>query len=469
MATVSVNPSARPDAEAVLNRVAQRMRDSGGFPSLSQAVEQITQAMEESREDTNLLASLVLSDFGLTQKVLRLANSAMYAPMGGRVSSVSRALMVLGYQAVGHLALGARLITSLNQSHPHTRAAERELAQSLLAGSIATAVAGAAARSHAEVGVVCSLLHHVGRLLVVFFLPEEWRRIEKFVHAGRDEDDACRAVLGLTWRELGARTAEDWRLPTDILRTLDPKASDAADPQSAWTLAITRFANRAAGLHARQGDPARLDGLIRDFAPALGLEPGVLRGAMRDAVDQGTAEPLLARLLLDRPSGPAQVDDPLAALREAIRDLRQVAQEGGRPLELQRIALEAMYSALGLSRAVLFLRPPGEPVYRAAAVLSHREPDPLAGLAFPETFQPDVVHIALAKQVDFYIDNPRSASIATRMPDWLRAHEPTPFFLLPLRGEPAGGLYFGQQADTRALDKDVLALLKELRELAQGS
>ena len=93
--------------EALLARIMQRMNESGGFPALDHSVAQIVEALEVGEEDTTPLVNAVLADVSLTQKVLRLANSAMYAPIGRSVSTVSHALMVLGFEAVGHLALGS--------------------------------------------------------------------------------------------------------------------------------------------------------------------------------------------------------------------------------------------------------------------------------------------------------------------------------------------------------------------------
>ena len=51
------------------------------------------------------MTRIVLSDPALTQRVLRLANSAMYSVFGRKINTVSKAVMVLGIESIGHLAM----------------------------------------------------------------------------------------------------------------------------------------------------------------------------------------------------------------------------------------------------------------------------------------------------------------------------------------------------------------------------
>ena len=89
----------------LLDKLWSRMSERGDFPMLSQALRTTVSAMSDDDLDFTALVQVVLSDFGLTQKVLRLANSAMYISFGGNITTVTRALMVLGMDAV-HFAVG---------------------------------------------------------------------------------------------------------------------------------------------------------------------------------------------------------------------------------------------------------------------------------------------------------------------------------------------------------------------------
>ena len=70
----------------------------------------ILAAMSGEDEREFSMTKTVLSDPTLTQCVLRLANSAMYSVFGQNINTVSKAVIVLGTDAIGHLALGLKLV-----------------------------------------------------------------------------------------------------------------------------------------------------------------------------------------------------------------------------------------------------------------------------------------------------------------------------------------------------------------------
>lgn len=473
----TVATAAMPPAR-VVDTVIQRMDASGGFPALVHAVGQIVEALERGVEDTTVLANAVLADVSLTQKVLRLANSAMYAPIGRDIATVSHALMVLGYEAVGYLALGVRLISSLGQTGTFNAAAEKALGQSMLAGSVATAVVARIDIANSEEGVVCSLLHRLGELLVVFYLPEEWRRIQKAVMAGRDEDDAARAVLGMGLEELGRQVARKWHMPAKIVGTMSSADGDgAAATADTRLVAVTRFSNQAARIMSSGNGPAtetRLAELAEGYGAALGVAGDTLLGAVQVAIDAATAEPLLAALLRGDGAGDGGAEEEsgaegVAALRDGLRDIREAIAEGGTPREIMAMATEVMYSGQDLLRAAVFIHDPEKQVYRVQATLAAKQPNHLVGLAFADAFSPDVVHIVLSKQADVYIDNPRDTKIAHRLPDWIARHGLFPFFILPMvRDGKSIGFLYGQQKDYVELADEALALLKQLRDVLAG-
>ncbi len=429
-------PSGHPGpdpTESLPARILRRMNESGGFPALDHSVARIVEALEIGEEDTSPLVEAVLADVSLTQKVLRLANSAMYAPIGGSVSTVSHAMKVLGFEAVGHLALGVKLIGSLGQMRPDSRSAERELAQSLVAGSVAGSVVAQTAVKNGEMGMVCTLLHRLGQLLTAFYLPDEWARIQGAVEAGEDEKEAARAVLGMSLDELGTYIAGQWRLPARIVATLGDTTPPGESEEDAWLHALT--------------------------------EPGDLVAAVGAATDEATAEPLLAGILLEEKTAPAQsaaaaapsrvptsaaaaVPAPASApaqtkvsrLQAGIAALRQAVagQEDRRGIE--QAALATVFDGLQLSRAAILLLDAQRRAYRVSACLRERESDRLAEVSIPSGAGADLVHLALARKLDVYIDNPRDES------------------------EPMG-LVFGQQREDVKLTREELGLLAELRDL----
>src|SRR3984893_9371074 len=122
---------------ALIGKLWARMNERGDFPMLSNSLRTTISAMRSDDYDFTALVQVVLSDFTLTQKVIRLANSAMYMAFGGNITTVSRALMVLGMEAVGHLVVGLKIVDHFHHSAPRRIDAKLELNRTLLSGCVA--------------------------------------------------------------------------------------------------------------------------------------------------------------------------------------------------------------------------------------------------------------------------------------------------------------------------------------------
>ena len=118
-------------ARATLDLLWERVRRRGDMPGFTKAINAILGAMRGEDEREFSMTQTVLTDPVLTQKVLRLANSGMYAAFGQRVNTVSKAVMVLGTEAIGHLALGLKLVEELSGSTPDNAGAQIEMEKAL--------------------------------------------------------------------------------------------------------------------------------------------------------------------------------------------------------------------------------------------------------------------------------------------------------------------------------------------------
>ncbi|MBS0425587.1 MAG: HDOD domain-containing protein [Proteobacteria bacterium] len=76
--------------------LTKRMSEKGNFPAFSKSVQHLDDLMHDENKNIADIARVILNDFTLTQKVIRLANSAMYFGMGGEITAITQAAAVLG-------------------------------------------------------------------------------------------------------------------------------------------------------------------------------------------------------------------------------------------------------------------------------------------------------------------------------------------------------------------------------------
>jgi hypothetical protein len=169
------------------------------------------------------MTQTVLSDPVLTQKVLRLANSGMYSAFGQSINTVSKAVLVLGTEAIGHLALGLKLIEELANSSPDSTHRPHRDGKGGAGrdGGAAGGLERGDARSRRSGGLLDAAFAgpHDGHLLHAGALG----RLQ--AHGGGGEDAAAPTQLGLSLERIGRATAEHWGLPRNLIagmRRIEP-------------------------------------------------------------------------------------------------------------------------------------------------------------------------------------------------------------------------------------------------------
>ena len=122
---------------ATLERLFAAMQGSKGFPALENTVASVISSLGNDQYSASDVVQHIVEDFAMTQKVLKLANSTMYAPFSDGSGSVSKALEVLGADALLHIALSTALVTD-DEMHSDaslsTTMLSSELARSVCAG-----------------------------------------------------------------------------------------------------------------------------------------------------------------------------------------------------------------------------------------------------------------------------------------------------------------------------------------------
>ncbi|MFD2367335.1 HDOD domain-containing protein [Pseudoduganella sp. GCM10020061] len=481
MAATTTTPP-RPDATLAL--LWERIRRNGDMPGFTRAVRSILGAMRGEADPEFNMTQTVLSDPILTQKVLRLANSGMYAAFGQCINTVSKAVLVLGTDAIGHLALGLKLIEELSATSPGTQAAHEEMEKAILAGMVAQQVATRADMRDPEEAVVCSMLHMLGRMLVTFYLPEHWTRLVDAAGQGREEA-AAPAVLGLALEEIGRAAAQRWGLPRNLLagmRVVDPDREGAEMSHERWLAAVATMASQcAAPLWADDaGAAGQVRALAGRFSRLVGVDTDVIMEAVSKARLAASDDLVLAPLA--RPQERRNKADDAARrraeckriLRSGVSDMRDVLATAS-PGQMMTLALETVYKGLPFARAVAFLRNRREKAYAARMGLGDGVRELLPAMSFPDAYAADVFHAALDSDRAILIDNARDPRFSARLPGWWKetlADAPS-FIILPVcvHGQAAGFLYgeWDRQLAPGELGQEEFALLNDIRTLVARS
>jgi HD-like signal output (HDOD) protein len=463
---------------AQLDKLWARMSERGDFPMLSQSLRTTMAAMKNDDLDFSALVQVVLSDFALTQKVLRLANSAMYMAFGGNITTVTRALMVLGMDAVGHLVVGLKLVDHFHHSAPHRIDAKLELNRTMLSGCVARKLTEQGDLRAGEEAVVCTLMRQVGKLLVVFYLEAEWEQIRQRASEGDiDESDACAGILGVSFEELGQEAATRWRLPDTIRAGMGTFVPDEPGPlQMQWLRAVTNYSTEVAAVlssahvadHARE---AKIAELARRYSRALDSEPEELTAMTVSLAREEAGEGFMREIDELRANADAIARASVDAeerISSGLEDLRALPSENALAPVLA-LASETVLAGLNFTRTVVFVRQ-ASGLYKARLGFGRDVERALPSLFFKEAFEPDVFHLAIANSVGIFIEHARDPKMMARLPFWyLNAFDDArSFVLLPvIAHQSTVALLYGDWSLSQEPRKISQAQMSALNELAR--
>ncbi len=444
----------------------KRMEEKGDFPALSKSVRDFCKTTQDENFNVSDITGIILSDFALTQKVIRLANSAVYSSTGEEITTISKAAMVIGFEALTHLVLSVRLVDTLSISAPDSAVARAEMTQALLAGDIARKIAAKTRIKNVEEAVVCTLMHHLGRLLVVFYFPEEWSRIEK-VSADKSlsQNETALKIIGLTLDEISQEVAKIWCLPQKIANSMMSPSSvvETNLPGSpGWLRMMANFAGEAAATVTENGIGDGLQEIASLYSSALLIPVATMTESVNLAVNDAKKPSILGAVSASHGKPADSIEQLTAGVQETTNALAKGENFGS----ILNLALETLYGSMGFNRVAAFLR--DGKAFKGKLGFGNAMPEVLTNLSFPETYAADVFHLALLNNEDVFIGEV-TGPVAASIPSWLTETLPDvrAFILLPmnLNGRPIGLLYGDYKKGTKEMaEEEEIVLMRSLRD-----
>lgn len=506
-----------PGGVAALEFLLRRMRAKSDFPGLSESIERVQRLTQSESESLAALSNEILKDVALTKKLLRLVNTVQFRHAGGgNISTVSRAVALIGFGGVRNLALSLVLLERM-QDRAHAAQLKTEFLRGLLAGSLARELS--AAPKEGEEMFLAALFQNLGRLLTEFYFPEEAAQVRRMVREAQvtqapvSEAVASGRVLGIPYDELGAAVAKRWGLPDGITNVMrkpagDPptRLLDAPLERQRW---LARAANDAAEL-VLNTEPAQTPNKLRQmgekYAKSLRLagEPFLaatdqakqklahLAEAMELRIERNSqAERLISVTAPPETSGDELatvamqatiVEEPAKAAKDraaqqlaaGIQDITDAMVESNDLGAVLRMILETMYRSLNLRRVLFALRDARTETlvgrFGLGEGIEALAPQFKVPLKSAPGQQPDLFAAVCLKAVDTLISDATQANIAQRLPAWWRGQFSSGSFLilpLTLKGAPFALIYADRaQAGAIQLDEKELSLLRTLRNQA---
>jgi HD-like signal output (HDOD) protein len=440
--------------------------------ALGSSVARVVQMASSDDKGTHDLAYYVLSDVALTQRILRLSNTPTYRTAHGTsVTTISRAISLLGFDNVKTTALAMLLVDALSNS-AQAQSVRGELENALCASLVGRELARTSFYQGAEEASIAALFKNLGALLVASHEHDRYREITALVAGGKHTiGQAAQMIIGCSYDALSEAVLTEWKIPDIIVRSLQPPPSGVqktAASRGAWMRQAAAFSVEVSDLLGRSVDPAATPearALLTRYGAALNIDADQMED-MFNSVQQHMTDLLRSMNMQPQPriEAPAEAEGGLPnvlllatldsgdtdsgacypsgkpynardQLLAGVQDVTQMRAGGEAKLNDVILAvLETLYTSMGFRFATVCMKDARSGQFRARLAFGEDHQRIQAGFSFPAVGARDLFHLAMENDADLMIADASSIKIRDLLPIWHRNLLPDAksFIVLPL-------------------------------------
>ena len=203
----------------VPEQIAVRLKTCTSFPSPPPVAMRVIELAQNPEIDLGTVADAVSGDPAIAAKVMRIANSALYARRR-QSSNLRQALIVLGLNATLTLALSFTLVATLRKAPPTGFDFDAYWRRAIVAATWGKLLASELGRRDAEEIFLGCLLQDIGMLAIDKIAPEVYEGISPFqLEHGRVAQHE-KTQIETDHRAIGSWMLEDWNMPESLVRAV---------------------------------------------------------------------------------------------------------------------------------------------------------------------------------------------------------------------------------------------------------
>lgn len=479
-----LNPAESNDRSPVVHGTVdflmRRMHHKGDLPAFSSHMIEINTKLSSltamNFSSAGDLAKIILKDFSLTNKLLKVVNSALYASLSGKVTTISKALFLLGAEKVRIMAATLLIFDHLQNK---SQAAElKEVAlSSFMSGLVAIGVAENMKLTGKEEIFICAMLYNLGKMLVICYFPEEYEEIKtRMLQTGLDETRASKSVLGISYNALGMAVSRSWNFPDKIVHSMNSLPRHVVDQPKTERENLQVLSNYSNELLSSllNSPPSERAEVISDMAKryhnSIPIPEEQMGSLLEAAVTK--SDPYYDVVMIDKqtsnmikklfhpdsnrltaaseqesigqskskapPEEPARhrlpgvtVPEPqITILTNGLREINDILKGRCNLNDVLYMILETMYRGFGFNRVVFCLRASSQEKMVARLGLGENIDEIVEHFHFRIGRTSDIFNIVIAQAKGVIIDDALLPNIMKNLPGWYRGIITAPSFLI---------------------------------------
>jgi HD-like signal output (HDOD) protein/DNA-binding NarL/FixJ family response regulator len=199
------------------SELAERIARVSQLKAMPFAVRELMSLSINPEADLKEIVEAIERDSAITAQVLRLSNAAIYGA-GQRISSVERAVAVIGLKSIRELAMGLAVIEAFKDDSGEFAREQILLSEhSFGCAVVARILAAKTQRTDPEKVFLGGLLHDVGKSMLFQLCGNEYMAVIRHTaESGLLLEDLEKQMLGIGHCEIAALVLNKWMMPPEI-------------------------------------------------------------------------------------------------------------------------------------------------------------------------------------------------------------------------------------------------------------
>jgi len=261
--------------DQILRMIQKKESD---LPSLPVVVDRIISVASDEKTTTEELAQVISYDQGMTNKLLKLANSIYYAQKT-KVETIKRSITVIGFDEIIGIALGMGILSSFTQKSGLSLDMK-----ALWIHGIGVATVSKELAKRTNPGVVSkifipALLHDMGKVIFSVYFKDEYMKVRQFaMEKKKPLYFAENAFFKLDHAILSALLMKRWNFPKSIMLPCrfhhNPESAPIKLRHQSLIINLADYLTQKAGI-GHSGNPVPVT--IKNSPKKIGVNTSILK------------------------------------------------------------------------------------------------------------------------------------------------------------------------------------------------
>lgn len=264
------------DIKTEILRMIQKKESD--LPTLPVVVDRIISVASDEKTTTEELAQVISYDQGMTNKLLKLANSIYYAQKT-KVETIKRAITVIGFDEIIGIALGMGILSSFTDKSGLSLNMKALWIHGIGVATVSKDLAKRTNPGIANKIFIPGLLHDMGKVIFSVYFKDEYLKVRQLsMEKKKPLYFAENAVLKLDHSIVSALLMKRWNFPQSIMLPCrfhhNPESAPIKFRHQSLIINLADYLTQKAGI-GHSGNPVPVT--VKNSPKKIGINPSILK------------------------------------------------------------------------------------------------------------------------------------------------------------------------------------------------